>query len=226
MFDMMFVMQITIEMDLNSTHLKFSAPPKRPLRGKVCDVKFLIGVETIGFYKHLLAERSDVFEKMFSSVSDPEKANDLIEIKDASAIGFVAFLDIIHDATSKLIGEKDVCLEVLAIAENYNCDYVTEFLVAHLSEILKGENAIKILLAANHNGFDQLKARVLEFLRHNPAHKLPDSYLLATNPQLNLEVVGNAYKASSMNEDPKKKKKKKQLKKKVPAHEPMDDIDL
>ena len=168
--------------------LIWPVPAKRSVRGKYCDVKFKVGTETIGFYKYLLAGRSDVFDTMFSSpVTDPLKANDPIEIKDASAIGFNAFLDIIHDGLSP--EDTDLCLEVLEIAEKYNCEYVKHIISVHLSNSFKEENAIKILLAADQYGFDSLKVTVLKFLREKPAHKLPDAKLLATNPDLMLEVM-------------------------------------
>ena len=174
--------------------LQFPIPAKRSVRGKYCDVKFKVGTETIGFYKNRLAERSDVFDTMFSSpVTDPLKVNDPIEIKDASAIGFNSFLDIIHDGLSP--EDTDLCLEVLEIAEKYNCDYVKQIIFVHLSDSVKKENAIKILLAADQYGFDLMKVKVIEFLRQNPAHKLPDSKLLATNPDLMLELMEKAYKS-------------------------------
>ena len=80
---------------------KCPLPSNRAVRGKFCDVKFRVGGETIGFYKERLAQKSDVFETMFlSPVTDPLKANDPIKIKDASAIAFNAFLNIVYNDES------------------------------------------------------------------------------------------------------------------------------
>ena len=161
-----------------------------PVRGEYCDVKFKVGTEVIGFYKIMLAQRSDVFRTMFSSpVTDPLKANDPIEIKDASAIGFNAFLDIIY--SGELPSDSDVCLEVLEIAEKYNCDYVKQIVGPNLVKKIKRENAIRILITADQCDLKFLKEVALKFLGQNPAHKLPD--FEAMSPHLMAEVMEVAY---------------------------------
>ena len=160
----------------------------RPVRGQFCDVQFNVGSDTIGFYKILLARKSDVFETMFlSPVTDPLRINDPIEIKDASATGFTAFLDVVYDGRSP--EDVDVCIEVIAIAEKYNCDYVKQIVGDNLKKMIGRENAIKILMASDEFKLQQLKEEVLKFLREIPACELPDAKMMAANPELMLEVM-------------------------------------
>ena len=165
---------------------EFPVPANRSVRGKFCDVKFLVGEETIGFYKLPLAQKSDVFETMFlSPVTDPLKVNDPIEIKDASAIGFNAFLDVVYDGT--VPKDTDVCFEVLGIAEKYNCDYVKQIVAPTLLRSISKQNAIKILMAADDYGMTAMKTAAMDFIANN-RHELPDVKLLVQNPDLMVEV--------------------------------------
>ena len=166
---------------------EFPIPANRSIRGKFCDVKFLVGRETIGFYKVMLALKSDVFETMFSSpVTDPLKVSEPIEIKDASAIGFNAFLDVVYDGT--VPKDTDVCFEVLGIAEKYNCEYVKSIIAPTILLSINKQNAIKILMAAYDNGMTVLKSAVMDFIANNPVYELPDAKLLVQNADLMIEV--------------------------------------
>ena len=167
---------------------EFPIPANRSVREKFFDVKFSVGGETIGFYKLLLAQKSDVFRTMFlSPVTDPLKVNDPIEIKDASAIGFSAFLDVVYDGT--VPKDTDVCFEVLGIAEKYNCDYVKSIVASTIWLSINKQNAIKILMAADDYDMTPLKSAVMDFIANNPACELLDVKLLARNPNLMVEVI-------------------------------------
>ena len=179
--------------DFETNLAKIELPDNRLVRGQYCDVNFIVGKETIPFYKLLLAQKSDVFDTMFSSpVNDPQKANDPIEIKDVSAVGFKAFLDVIYDGKSPK--DAEVPLEVLKIADRYNCKYVQQVVGSSLSKLIKKDNAMKIFVAAGDYDIKSLKEAVLKFLRDNPVHELPDAEMLARNPPLMLEVIKNVYK--------------------------------
>ena len=148
----------------------------RPVRGQFCDVKFNVGRETIPFYKIILAQKSDVFETMFSSpVTDPLKANDPIEIKDASATSFKAFLDVVYNG--QRLSDARISLEVLEIAEKYNCDYVKQIVGDSLCKKITEENAADILETAKRCGIESLEDAVMKFSRknrhENPADGMP-----------------------------------------------------
>ena len=158
--------------------------PDHPVRGKFCDVKFLVRRETIGFYKVMLPQKSHVFS---SPVTDPLKANDPIEIKDASAIGFNAFLDVVYDGT--VLKDTDVCFEVLEIAEKYNCDYVKQLVAMTLTMMITGDTVIQIPIYANQLRINWLKSAALDFMSNNRIHQMTDFQSLAANKQLMIEVL-------------------------------------
>lgn len=135
-----------------------------------CDVTFVIGDEEIPAHKLIVAGRSNVFAKMFSS-DMVEKNTGRVEIDDIEPSTFKLFLRFVY--CGKLDSEDtDELFKLIEAANKYSIKDLVHLCAHRISYNIPLDNAIDILIVADRVGADFLKkdcVKMIAACRHYPA---------------------------------------------------------
>lgn len=140
-------------------------------RKKFSDIKFIVEDKVIVAHKMVLADRSEVFDKMFTWNRDESPSNaESIPISDVSYDAFDCFIDIIYYGTTST--DLEVCLEMIRLAEMYDIQDIKAAHEASVIAAINMENVITVMIHAYLNNADRIKEAALEFCGKNPVYKM------------------------------------------------------
>ena len=142
-------------------------------KNKFCDVKFMVEGHVVEAHRIILANHSPVFMSMFTTDTEDAKLKGPIEIKDASFDGFSKYLNLFY-GLHVVLEDPTVCLDIIKLAERYDTQDIKQHIECRLIPSIDGSNVVRFLIAADMNDAQHLKKAAMEFLKENPAHKLPD----------------------------------------------------
>ena len=174
----------------NKDQFKLAPVPfaKPYMRQLFTDVQFKIGDQMIKAHKTVLAERSDVFETMFTSqVTDPLKKDEPIVITDVTFEGFKAFLDLIYD--HKMPTSPALAIEIMKTCDKYNVQSFVSMFESDVIQAISDQDVIQILVAADLYDAKKIKLACLQYMKKHSVADLPDFQLLSANISLLREVI-------------------------------------
>lgn len=122
------------------------------------DIQFIIGNQSLGAHRAILAAKSKVFLEMFSN-DTKEKQEGVVEIKDSKFEVFEAFLKFFY--TSKIDNIKELGTEMLILADKYQVKDLKEKCENYLSQTLNKNNAVHCLMMADKYNCQKLKKNAL-----------------------------------------------------------------
>ena len=105
------------------------------------------GTEKFPCHKAILASRSDVFARLFTSKAWVENKMNLFQIIDQDSAIVKQMLEFMY--TYKIPDDSEYSLELLLIADQYNLKDLIQMCETEISRKLTCENAMKILNTAN-----------------------------------------------------------------------------
>lgn len=160
-------------------------------REKFSDIKFIVEDQVVVAHKMVLADRSEVFDKMFTwNMDDSTNITESIPISDVSYDAFDCFIDIIYYGTTTT--DLEVCLEMIRLAEMYDVQDIKTAHEASVIALINMENVITVLIHAYLHNADKVKEAALEFCGKNPVHKMNNKEL-GKYPDLLNEVFKQMY---------------------------------
>ncbi|XP_065203303.1 protein roadkill-like [Planococcus citri] len=115
-------------------------------------------------HKIILAARSPVFKAMFKHDMKESRQN-CVEIKDTDEKIFQEILRYIY--TGKVENLNDIALELVLVAEKYDLAPLKNACLSALGALLSVETVVKILVLADLNDAQCLKAQAIEYIRAN-----------------------------------------------------------
>lgn len=151
-------------------------------RTEFIDVQFMVEKKLIVAHKMVLADRSEVFRKIFMWNKDTEP----IQIADISYDGFHHFIDTIY--SGKTPTDPKICLEMVGLAETYDIQDIKTAVEASIIASISIDNAIFILICSYLNKADRIKKAALNFCAINPIHEMNGTKELSKYPDLLIEV--------------------------------------
>lgn len=164
-----------------------NAPLTKPrLREEFFDVQFMVENKPIVAHKIILADKSEVFSKMFMWNVDDPKNNKPIPIVDVSYDAFNQFIDTIYYGTTPT--DPDICMEMISLAEKYDIQDVKTAVETPVIESINIDNAINILIFSHKFKAEKIKKVAMEFCAKSYVHEMEDSKELAKYPDLMIEI--------------------------------------
>ena len=112
-----------------------------------CDFTIECGTEKFSCHKAILANRSDVFARLFSSEDWAENKENLLQIKDHDPEVVKQMLEFIY--SNKIPDDTQCSLELLLIADQFNIEELIQFCQPELAKSLTCENALQMLDTAS-----------------------------------------------------------------------------
>lgn len=142
-------------------------------RDKFTDVRFIVEDKEIVAHQVILADRSEVFYKMFMwNVENATNNIDPITLTDVSYDGFNYFLDAIYYGVDVTQIDPELCLEMVMLAEKYDVQDIKTAVEASIISSINMENAVNVLIHSYLNNADRVKKAALEFCAKSPMHEL------------------------------------------------------
>ncbi len=154
-------------------------------RDKFTDVRFIVEGKELVAHQVILADRSEVFYKMFMwNVENAKNNADPIPITDASFDGFNYFLDAIYYGVDGTQIDPNICLEMITLAEKYDVQDIKTSVEASIISSINMENAVNVLINAYLNNANRVKKAALELCAKSPMHEMNGRKELAKFPDL------------------------------------------
>lgn len=170
-------------------HRKFHLQPmltKARSRQDFSDVQFMVENKLVAAHKIILADRSEVFRKMFSWNVDDDIKNEPISIVDVSYGAFNHFINAIYYGATPT--DPEICLEIVGLAEKYDVQDIKSAVETSVIASISMDNAINILIFSHLHNAAIIKKGALEFCAKSPVHEMKDSNELTKFPDLIFEV--------------------------------------
>ncbi|KAG4071174.1 hypothetical protein HA402_001164 [Bradysia odoriphaga] len=162
---------------------------KAASRKEYSDVKFSVEDRLVVAHKVILADRSEVFRRMFSWNADDPKSNEPIEIKDTSYAAFEMFIDVIYFGTVPSNSEPEVCLEIIVLADKYDIPDIKDAVEESAVGLMNSDNVTSMLITSDLHKAQRIKKVALEFFAKNPVPEISNVQDLANYPDLMVEVL-------------------------------------
>ncbi|KAG4072465.1 hypothetical protein HA402_004397 [Bradysia odoriphaga] len=156
-------------------------------REEFSDVQFTVDGKVIVAHRIILADRSEVFRKMFMWNEQQNLVKtDPIAIPDTTYDAFSNFINTIYYGSTP--ADPELCLEMIKLAEKYDVQDIKMEAEASVIASITMENAIHILITSKLHRADRIKKAALEFCARNNVHEMTSSKDLANFPDLMIEV--------------------------------------
>ena len=124
------------------------------------------GTEKFPCHKAILANRSNVFARLFSSQDWTENEKNLLQIKDHDPAVVKQMLEYIY--TNKIPDDPLCSLELLLIGDQFNIEDLVQFCLPEIATTLTCENALQMLdIARKVTNATLLKNYITKFVAKN-----------------------------------------------------------
>ena len=131
-----------------------------------CDFTIECGTEKLPCHKAILANRSDVFARLFTSQDWAENKENLFQIKDHDPEVVKQMLEFLY--TNKIPDDTQCSLELLLIADQFNIEDLIQFCLPEIATTLTCDNALQILdIASKVSNATLLEEYVTKFVAKN-----------------------------------------------------------
>ena len=153
------------------------------------DFAIEVGGQTYPCHKFLLAQKSSVFEAMFSHANFNEAKDSKMSIEDIPPEGILEMLRFIY--TGRVRNMKNVNIAVFAASDKYNIVDLKKATEKNLCESISVNTVCSFLLLAHDHSADVLKKKSLTFISDNVQEvtNSQDWQHVLSQPSLMTEVV-------------------------------------